>query len=155
MRIKLFVISFMLLGGCALFVVLSFMTPAQSLQKESAVNVAREIYASSKNVPLSQQVGPKLKQVAADRVECYKLTAETRIKTCAGKYLNSIVEIGKENIDSAPDMGAFINNVSRCPVVHSLCMGDFANLDQCIRLEALCIEDMLDKHWRGRPFQNR
>lgn len=153
MRTKLFVLSFMLLAGCIVVVFLSFMTPPRDLPKTLASDLARELYVLSKEVPLSKQLGAELTDIAAARSECYRRTPEGRTEACAGEYLNAVVAAGKRSINSAPDMGAFIHNVSRCPVVHSLCMGEFFDPGRCLRMEAQCIEGILDRYWRGRPFQ--
>ena len=147
-----FLISLLLLATCATFFFLATFAPKSPVEKIDALTQVKELYSFTSRTAQSYKLGNKLNAIVRDRVSCYGNSPVDRLTNCNEKYIVDIVRTGRDSIVSAPDMGLFIENVRTCPIVYSVCMGDIHNQEECIVLEARCIDGMFDEHWRGRPF---
>jgi hypothetical protein len=144
------------LGACvvlALLWFLAFIAPAKKLERSPVEDQIEELYNTVKTVPKSQNVGNLLERVAGDRVACYSQSPLGRTVECIQPYLESVVMIGRKYIMSAPDMGAFMRNARLCPISYGVCIGEMADSNRCIEMEAACLEFVYDSFWRGRPFK--
>ncbi len=115
-------------------------------------------------------LSPRLIELAQKRVDCFGASPMERFNgACRSDYLNSILQVGREEIKSAPRLGDFLANVDNCPVMYSVCMGEKSEQDcrvidgenvceyaednvlNCAAMEARCIDKVLDTFWRGSP----
>ncbi len=133
---------------------LSFFSPGVKMEQKSIYARMRALYAFSATVPQSEKLGQRFEEISAARIRCYHTTPIGRLDICSKDYTYQILEAGRQEVDSAPDLGNFISQVSYCPIVHSICMGEKDDLNQCIKAESQCIDGMLDLYWRGKPFQS-
>ncbi|MDR2387512.1 MAG: hypothetical protein LBE80_08025 [Deltaproteobacteria bacterium] len=100
------------------------------------------------------EISPQLIQVVRDRVDCYSQLPENRLSgRCHGKYLNSLLLIGRSNIhDSDPDLGIVLDLVDSCPTMYSVCRGKDLTESYCGEIEAKCLDYFFDQYWRGAPY---
>jgi hypothetical protein len=87
------------------------------------------------------------------RVQCYETvtTPLDRKKPCNISYVEGIVHAARKNIRSIPRMGQFVREVQYCPIMFNMCIGEMNSQDYCIDYERRCIDQALDKYWRGAP----
>lgn len=145
-------ISILVLAGCALFFSLAAFAPKGQVEKADALRQVTELYQFTQDTGQSYKLGERLNHVVSERVACYGDSPLDRLANCNEKYIIDIVQLGRSAIVSAPDMGLFMEKVRACPIVYSACMGDIGKAEECIVLEARCIDGMYDAYWRGRPF---
>ncbi|WP_139786636.1 hypothetical protein [Desulfamplus magnetovallimortis] len=94
-----------------------------------------------------------------ERIKCYSETSDysLRLNNCRKYYIFKILITAREQIKSAPSIGAFMRCVRDCPLAFSLCNGELAveaiEAD-CRDIEALCVEVCLDKYWRGNTLED-
>jgi hypothetical protein len=136
-----------------LFWLVAGLAPVKDAHTPPANASVVEIYQTAKNVPQSQKVGSLLDEVVKKRIACYTVSPLNRANACIPPYLRDIVAIGRQQLVSAPDMGAFMRNVRFCPISYSVCMGEKSDSAACVRTEAACVDFIFDNFWRGRPFE--
>ncbi len=159
-----------LLGILLIFIGLALMGPSQKTANQSvSMEQLSKVYEHVEKVHASS-LAPHLAEVVQRRVDCFGASPMERLDgVCHLNYLNAILEVGRTEVQSAPKVGDFLINVSLCPVVYSVCMGEKAeqncrriegetvcgsapdNGPKCAAMEARCIDSVLDAYWRGAP----
>lgn len=113
---------------------------------------AKQLYATVRVVPQSQDNMPQLNRIIDNRLACYAEASDLqeRISECIPIYTTALVAFARDNVHSNPLLGRFISESEACPVMYSICRGaENLSEEQCKAREAQCIEYMLDKYWRG------
>ncbi|MDR0622459.1 MAG: hypothetical protein LBJ61_11390 [Deltaproteobacteria bacterium] len=95
-----------------------------------------------------------LNDIVRKRVACYGTFAQNRLKgDCRKEYLLSLLSLGSVSIvESAPNIGSFLNSVGYCPIIYSICRGKGFDTVDCEIIEAKCLDDFFDQFWRGSPY---
>lgn len=132
------------------FIYSSFFSSEQPLAVADARQLVSALYQQAFGTHPSSLAG-RFEHLVRNRVDCYQTSPLQRSDLCKSLYLNEIVTIGRRHVRSAPNMGAFLDQVHYCPIVYSVCMGRAANSGECVAMESRCIDSMLDRYWRGAP----
>lgn len=125
--------------------------PTMNVVQESTYAQMSRLATQVAKIHQSQKLGGDIENVIQERIACYSRSPFERGDRCLVPYITALVDLGRERIQSAPDLGSFLNVIRRCPIMYAVCMGD-GNLQNCVDVEARCIDGMYDEHWRGRPF---
>ncbi|MCP4021584.1 MAG: hypothetical protein GY729_07065 [Desulfobacteraceae bacterium] len=148
--------SLLLISFVCLLVFLHMQTNQnQTNYNKKNVELILERYEEVKQTDLSNELHAKIFDIVQTRRDCFasQVTYDARNNTCRKEYTLSIFQLARENIKSAPMLGLFIRCIRECPIAGSLCTGEEGtNEDQCIDMEARCIEFCLDKYWRGGEY---
>lgn len=123
---------------------------------KKAIVASLEKYELIKKTELSK-LHDQMLEIIRNRRDCFfsRFSYSERNDKCNRDYTNSIVQLARDNIKSAPMPGLFIRCIKECPIAGSLCNGeeDSNELD-CIEMEARCIEYCFDEYWRGGNSPN-
>ena len=152
MRNILFALSLALFCFLLFFLVVSYFAPAKKTIKLKTKDFAVQLYEKSRLTQPSLTTKSQLAQLIGERLVCYSDSPLERIDTCDRRYLESIVNVGREKIHTPPNLGLFIPAVKYCPVVYNICMGYKNDPDACIIEETQCIDRTYDEFWRGKPI---
>ena len=133
---------------------------------KKAIEVTLEKYEAIKKIEISDHLNGNLVEIIKGRKECFlsQIPYFSRNKKCNKDYINKIFELARDDIKSAPSdrdyiqsepmLGLFVRCLQECPIYGSLCNGEEGSSEQeCIDMEARCIEYCLDENWRGGNFQ--
>jgi len=129
-----------------------FTRPQQEDYNKRAIEETLEKYELVKKTELTRELRYRTLGIVKDRKNCFstQITYSERNNTCKREYTYQIVQLAREKIRSAPMRGLFIRCIRECPIAGSLCSGeDGTSEQQCIQMEAQCIEYCLDEFWRG------
>ncbi len=146
MRPRIFAMAVLL---CLCFVLPS---TARDLRGNSNINFVRELYRKVSATIPSVVNAKGNEEAIRSRLKCYEEYHEysQRIHICNNAYTKKIVRLARESVRSRPSLGEFAYNVSMCPILHNLCMGQTENdKEHCILFERQCIDYTLDTFWRG------
>jgi len=152
MRNILFSLSLMLFGFLLFFLVVSYLAPARKTIKLKTKDFAVQLYEKSRLTQPSLTTKSQLSRIIEERLGCYSDSPLERINNCDRRYLESIVNVGREKIHTPPNLGLFIPAVKYCPIVYNICMGYKNNSAECIVEETQCIDNTYDEFWRGKPI---
>ena len=139
-------VSICIFWGMAVF------APTQSIVQESLyANIAR-LYVETQKIHQSRTVGKQIEGIVNRRVDCYLFSPFERVNRCVIGYTTELVSLGRQEIQSAPDLSGFLESVHVCPIMYAVCMGEIGDPVECISIEARCLDGMYDTYWRGQPF---
>jgi hypothetical protein len=160
MKKLLFYFPFVTLGLLLFLLTLSFF--GKTLKPDDDYFTTNELLT---NYAIYETVNPsnladELKEIVSERINCVESNPTSRLEFfCLRDYRMSLMTLGKESINSAPNLGLFLSDIRDCPIVNSICLGQSGTIESCISLEALCLDNLLDMYWRGSPvvynWQNR
>lgn len=125
---------------------------AKDLTGNSNVRIVRELYERVRNTLPSGVNAAGNAEAIRERLQCYEENHDytQRIQVCNNAYVKKIVALAREAIHSRPNIGEFVLNVDKCPIVYNLCMGQTdQDRDRCVLFERQCIDYTLDVFWRG------
>ncbi len=77
--------------------------------------------------------------------------ASLELRQCMDDYTKSVIHLSRKFVNSVPRLPKFIQCLSKCPIMHSICEGDrtLGYTKNCMVIERNCIEYCLDLYWRG------
>lgn len=124
---------------------------ARAADKFPNIDAAIRMYETVMQVKPSRIGGEEYEAIIRKRVQCYDLitTPLERKRPCNITYVDSVIRTARTNLKSAPLLGLFIHDVQYCPIVYSMCVGEHMDKDTCVTVERQCIDQTLDKYWRG------
>ena len=149
---KLSILLLLVAGGSCLFIVMAVIAPTQKIEKKSTYYQAIALYAHTRDIHQSQKLGKQIENIVIKRMDCYRFSPFERGSRCLGPYSSDLVALGRQQLQSAPDLGLFLEQIQLCPLVHAMCMGDIQEARNCISMEARCLDSVYDEYWRGSPF---
>lgn len=127
-------------------------TPAaRAADKYPNIDAAIRMYEIVKLVKPSRIGAEEYEAIIRKRVQCYDLTTTPleRKRPCNITYVDAIIRTARDNLKAAPLLGLFIHDVQYCPIVYSMCIGEHMDKNTCVTVERQCIDQTLDKYWRG------
>jgi hypothetical protein len=136
----------------ALWACLPLTVSAENLNGKSNIRIVADLYNKVRETLPSEINAEDNTNAIRDRLECYGQNHGywQRIRVCNNAYVKHIVEVARSTIHSRPDIGEFVLNVSMCPILFNLCMGQTdQDRERCILFEHQCIDYTLDTYWRG------
>lgn len=144
----------LLLLAAAVGVCLAAWTPETACAQErvrSNIDAALAMYEAAKQVQPSRIGAEDYEAIIRKRVQCYDAatTPLERKRPCNITYVDAIIRTARNTLKSPPLLGLFIHEVQYCPTVYSMCIGEHMNKDACVTVERQCIDQTLDKYWRG------
>lgn len=125
---------------------------AKDLTGNSNIRAVRELYERVRNTMPSGVNAEGNAAAILERLKCYEENHgyTQRIQICNNAYVKQIVGLAREAIHSRPNIGEFVLNVDKCPIVYNLCMGQTEqDRERCVLFERRCIDYTLDVFWRG------
>lgn len=152
MRNILLSLSLILFSFLLFFLIVSYFAPTKKTIKLKTRDFAIQLYEKSRDTKPSLKTKSQLFLVINERLDCYSGSPLARIDNCDRRYLESIVNVGREKIRTPPDLGLFIPAVKYCPIVYNICMGYKNNSSECVVEETQCIDSAFDEFWRGKPL---
>lgn len=127
------------------------------LSAEPNIHQVSRLYAHTLRTEAARDEGGEMTQTVLQRLECYAANPAyiDRAQICNGKYLNGIVATAQKDVHATPAIGVFLEKVSLCPVVFSICRGEGGDRHECALRERQCIDAFLDRYWRGEYSSTR
>jgi hypothetical protein len=131
---------------------LSATAAAKDLTGNSNLRIVRDLYERVLGTLPSGVNAAGNAAAIRDRLKCYEENHSytQRIQVCNNAYVKRIVGLARETIHSRPNIGEFVLNVDKCPILYNLCMGQTEqDRERCVLFERQCIDYTLDVFWRG------
>ncbi|MDR1677437.1 MAG: hypothetical protein LBS44_03495 [Deltaproteobacteria bacterium] len=143
--------------GIVIFIILATVVAIFNIKEKAHVDlVSHQYFENIYDIMTSvypSNISNSLYDISNQRLSCYGSKPTNRlIGICNKQYLLSTLSIGRQKIDSAPNIGEFLLTISNCPIIYSICRGKEGGEDYCQKVEALCMDYVFDFYWRGIPF---
>lgn len=145
---KVLVLCFIIFLGVVIFRVADY----RRVPPSSNIDMVRQLYRKVNTTIPSTVSAKQYENTIRKRLECYLDNSDyiKRIGLCNTSYEKSIIKEARNSLASRPEMGLFVNNITLCPVMYNMCIGNQNNdIERCIIFERQCIDHTLDTYWRG------